>query len=173
MKVINFWGAPCASKSTTAEGLSYFLKQKGHKTQLIQEVAKQATYDKHKGKLEDQFLMSAEQNHLLYSRKGQTDLVVSDSPLPLALIYTPYNYYEYYTHLVWEVFYSYENYNFFLPVRDDYDPKGRNQTREESLEIQKRVLDLLVKNKVHFWDLSKVETKERFETIYGILFPKF
>lgn len=173
MKVINFFGAPCASKSTTAEGLSYLLKQKGHKAQLIQEVAKQATYDKHVGKLQDQFLMSAEQHHLIYSRKGQTDFVVSDSPLPLALIYTPDNYFKSYSELVWEAFNSYDNINFLLTVRDDYDVKGRNQTKEESLKIQKKIEKLLLDNKVPFWDLSKVDAAERLNTIYGILFPKF
>jgi hypothetical protein len=169
MKVINFWGSPCAGKSTTAEGFSYYLKSKGHKCQLTQEVPKELTYEENWSRLRNQILITGEQSQRLAIRKGHTDLIVSDSPLPLSLLYTPPDYFKYYTPLVWEVFHSYDNVNFLLETKEDYDPKGRSQTKEEALAIQERVVKLLKENHISYYDLTAVSRENILETAYKLL----
>ena len=91
MKVINLAGQPSAGKSTTAAGLFYLMKHAGLNVELIDEYAKQMTWEKRFGTIADQLYILAKQNSKLERLRGQVDYVISDSPLFLGRIYNQSN----------------------------------------------------------------------------------
>ena len=134
MKVINLAGQPSAGKSTTAAGLFYLMKHAGLNVELIDEYAKQMTWEKRFGTLADQLYILAKQNRKLERLRGQVDYVISDSPLFLGRIYNQSNKLPSLNSFIMEVFNSYDNLNFIIQPHKPYRTVGRNQT--EGLLIQ-------------------------------------
>lgn len=146
-KVINLFGGPGISKSTTASGLFFLMKVKGYKVELITEVAKDFTWEKRFNALSDQIYVFAKQNRRQYRLLDhKIDWVITDSPLLLGLAYIQSNQTSYRNleGLVLDTFDSYENRNVLLNRTKEYVETGRNQTKEEAIEkdkIIKRILD--------------------------------
>jgi len=140
--VVNLFGGPGSGKSTTAAGVFSLLKQHGVNCELITEYAKELAWQgtlnnrRHEGYI---FGKQAQRQQIPY---GQTDIIITDSPLLLSIVYDK----EANKHLenyVVSEFHRYNNINFFI-VRDKlYNPKGRIQTEEEAKEIDSKVLNML------------------------------
>lgn len=143
--VINLFGGPCRGKSTTAAGLFYKLKIQGYNCELIQEYAKDMTYEERKNILEDQVYILAKQNRKLERLRDKVDIIITDSPLILGLLYAPNDYYSNYRPLTIEMFNSYNNINFYLTSSKGlgYMQEGRNQTAEAASEIDNNVYKLI------------------------------
>lgn len=138
MKVINLWGAPGAGKSTTAAALFALMKSAGLRVELVTEFAKALTWAKRGAELTDQFYIFAKQLHRQRVLEGQVDFVITDSPLPLTLIYDqrePESYRDY----VLEVFQTFDNVNIHINRVAPYEAEGRNQTEEEAEELAERI----------------------------------
>lgn len=140
--VINLTGAPGAGKSTGAAKLFCELKMLGINCELVGEFAKDKTWEHNLTALNCQEYVFGKQSYRLARCRDEVDVIVTDSPLPLTIIYNsneaiakPLE------ELVMAIFNSYENINFFINRTKPYNPKGRNQTAEESdnlsLEIKK------------------------------------
>lgn len=145
LKVINLWGAPGSGKSTIAAGLFHHMKVHGYSVELINEYAKQMTYERrHPDHFKNQLYITAKQHnkqmHLLHH---DIDVCITDSPLPLGLLYVPENYFPSYEPLVWETYDSYDNYNVILNPTHQYQAVGRNQTEVEAKIIQQQMIQLL------------------------------
>ena len=155
MKVINLFGQPSAGKSTTAAGVFHELKKRGINCELVTEYAKDMVWkDMPSHAFKDQIYITAKQNHRQERLRGKVDYVITDSPLLLGLIYMPEDYYEGYEELVWSIFHSYNNLNFFLERKKEYNPVGRNQTEEESNKIGAQTKEFLQKNDLPFFNIS-------------------
>ena len=87
LKVINLWGEPGAGKSTVAAGLFNLMKLMGEKVELVTEYAKDLTYEKNHGSLQNQLLILATQDNRLRRLEGQVEWAITDSPLPLGILY--------------------------------------------------------------------------------------
>lgn len=172
MKVINLFGAPGAGKSTCAAGLFHEMKSRGYEVELVTEFAKDLTWARRQNELRDQLYILAKQNHRMEILKQQVDFVITDSPLLLSLIYTPENYHKSFKPFVIELFKSYDNFNVFLHRVKKYNPKGRNQTKEESDEIAKRVLNVLKYNNCELIEMngSKDAPLELLEDLESIIY---
>lgn len=145
MKVINLFGGPGHGKSTMAAGIFHRLKLNGLNVELVTEYAKDMTFEDRKNILSDQIYILAKQNRRLERLRGKVDVVVTDSPLILGLLYAPTDYYKTYEPLAVELFNSYDNVNLYLTSSKglEYKPEGRNQTEEEARKIHTDVRDLL------------------------------
>lgn len=153
-KVINLFGAPCSSKSTTASGLFYKLKLAGCSVELVTEFAKELTYLERKKCLADQLYVTAQQNHRMYPLVGQVDFIITDSPILLGSMYLPKNYPKSFMNFVLDVFKTYKNINYFLHRAIPYVQEGRNQNKSESDKIGVELFRFLTKNEIHFIELS-------------------
>lgn len=142
-KVINLFAGPGAGKSTTAAGLFFELKTRDIKCELVTEYAKDMTYEKRQNTLQDQLYMLAKQNQRIKRLQGVVDFVITDSPLIIGLAYLPPNYYKNFKPLVFELFNSYDNENFFIFRTKKYQEYGRNQTEEQAREKDNIILGLL------------------------------
>lgn len=141
--VVNLTGAPGAGKSTGAAKIFSELKMLGINCELVGEFAKDKTWEHNITALNCQEYIFGKQSYRLARCRDEVDVIVTDSPLPLTIIYTkdekikkPL------TELVMTIYDSYDNINFFINRTKPYNPKGRNQTVEESDAISIEIKDL-------------------------------
>jgi nicotinamide riboside kinase len=148
MKVINLFGGPGVGKSTVASDLFATMKREGYNVELVNEYAKEVTWEGHFSYLDDEFFILAHQNRRLVRLKDKVEYVITDSPILLGLAYTPVNYYpQYFSKFIHEVWDSYDNINIVLQRESrKYDESGRNQGYEEALEKDKMMVSLLENN---------------------------
>jgi len=157
MKVINLFGGPCTGKSTTASLLFGKMKLQGLNVALVQEYAQEAIWEQRQSLLDDQIYIFAKQQRRLARLQGHgLDWVVTDSPLPLSVVYLKPNVlsdnFEYLVREVWE---KYQNWNFLLTRNWEYNPQGRNQKlSEEADEFHKKVTDLLCNWEIPVYQLD-------------------
>jgi len=120
------------------------MKMNGQRVELVTEVAKDLVWAGRKKCLSDQMYVIAMQNHRLEVLRDQVDYVVTDSPIPLGIVYAPTKYFKSFPVLIMEIFNSYENQNFYVTRRNfDYVRDGRKETEQESDAKGKTILRLL------------------------------
>jgi hypothetical protein len=146
MKVINLFGGPGCGKSTAASGLFYEMKKLQLNVELVQEYAKDVTWEQRYNLLDDQiYIFAKQQRRIARLVDSGIEWVITDSPIPLGLVYMkPNSLSENFPKLVMEVFNQYKNYNFFLQRYYPYNPIGRNQKDLEEAEMyDRKILTLL------------------------------
>lgn len=158
MKVINLWGAPSSGKSTNAAGLFYLMKLDKFKVEIIHEFVKDQIYEEHLSVLNDQNFIFANQNRMLERLRNKVDYVITDSPLPLSLYYCEEKNPNYlknnpgFESIVWSIFNSYQNINFFLKPDHPFENHGRIHNESESFIIEKNIKKLLIKNNITHYE---------------------
>ena len=158
MLVVNLFGAPSAGKSTCASMIFTALKMARANVELVTEYAKEKTWEKNEPALSNQAYMFGCQCYRLSILRDKVDIVITDSPLPLSILYNRDPVLgEDFNKTVMNVFNSYENLNYFLLRATRYDPIGRWQTEEESDAVANQLLSLL--DKYHI-DVEHKEGKE-------------
>jgi len=142
--VINLFGAPGAGKSTGAAYIFSELKQCGINAELVTEFAKDKTWEGNTLALSCQEYVFGKQSYRLARCRDDVDVIITDSPLPLAIIYNtnpalgqPFN------EVILNVFNTYDNINFFIKRGKVYNPKGRSQTEAESDALAEEILHML------------------------------
>jgi hypothetical protein len=156
-KIINMFGAPGAGKSTAAAYVFSMLKMNGIDAELVTEFAKDKVWEQNPTPFKHQVYMFGKQAYRIEICVGKVDVIVTDSPLPLSIIYNhdiipPDNF----NGTVMDVYNMYDNINYFLKRGKAYNPNGRNQTEEESDALSVDILNLLNKFNI------------RYKTYYGI-----
>lgn len=174
--VINLVGGPCCGKSTTAAGLFAALKLRSkQKVEIVTEVIKDYVYDENKMAMQDQVLITAQQNHRLFRLNGKVDFVVSDASLLNGIIYN--DYYDDPDNISTEIAYSlyqqYSNEVFLLPRKPEYDQYGRTQTLEEAKLLDVMFVDTLEAMNIPFHDMREYTHEEMPEKILEILSAKY
>lgn len=141
--VINLNGGPGSGKSTGAAYIFSKLKMMGYNCELVAEFAKDKTWEHNQRALSCQEYVFGKQSYRLARCRDEVDIIVTDSPLPLSIIYNRNGALDdNFTNSVLNVFNTYENFNVYLNRVKPYNPKGRNQTPEESDNIGKYILRL-------------------------------
>ena len=169
MKVINLWGSPGSGKSTTAAGLFSLMKLKKKKVELVTEFAKDLTYEENFITLSNQLAVTGQQDHRLRRLEGHVDYVITDSPLPLGIMYADGVWKsDWFINCVLGAYNSYENLNFFIRRVKPYTNIGRTQTEVESNQISINLLDFLKQQNLHFVEVNGDEFAAR--NIYDLMF---
>lgn len=161
--IINFFGGPCAGKSTQAAGLYYKLKMKGISCELITEYAKDKTWEKNMVALGNQLFVSANQVYRQECVEGQVDVLIIDSPIILGLFYCNDRNKRksmYYKKLMREIFNEKNNLNIFMVRNKKFSKVGRIHTKEQS-----EAVDYKIKG---FFKSSKIPLIEINSTISGL-----
>lgn len=168
MKVINLYGGPGTGKSTTAADLFALMKWNNMNVELVNEYAKEITWEKRFEILEDQFYITAKQNRKLTRIKDQVEWAVTDSPLLLALAYAKPDYLpNHFKPVIRELYDTYDNINIFLIREKQYHTLGRNQTETEARKIDQWVKNFLVENGYPFYEVAANENARN--VIFNIL----
>jgi adenylate kinase family enzyme len=153
--VVNLTGAPGAGKSTGAAAIFAELKKRGVNAELVTEFAKDKTWEHNATALNCQEYVFGKQSYRLARCRNDVEVIVTDSPLPLGLIYNTNPALDYhFTAVVLNVFNTYENINFFINRVKPYNPKGRNQTAEESDQLSVRIKDLYKNLNISYTEIN-------------------
>jgi nicotinamide riboside kinase len=143
-KVVNFFGSPSSGKSTTASLLFGKLKQAGVNCELVQEYAKDKTWEGSFGVLQNQLLILGKQSHRQFRCRDQVDLIITDSPLLLSLHYAKHLSPEF-KEVVRQTFNEYDNFNYLVERGNfAYNPIGRSQSEAEAQEIHLSLKSMLL-----------------------------
>ena len=153
--VVNLTGSPGAGKSTGAAMIFSELKMLGINCELVGEFAKDKTWEHNDTALSCQEYVFGKQSYRLARCREDVDVIVTDSPLPLTIIYTKdEKIIKPLTELVMAIYDSYDNINFFINRVKPYNPKGRNQTAEESDAISIKIKELYTKLNIPFTEID-------------------
>ena len=143
--ICNLFGGPGISKTTTSAGIFSLLKLHSVEVELVPEFAKDLVWEERHVTLSDQNYVFGKQHHRIWRLSGKVDVVITDSPLLLNLIYGKINsnvsdsFYD----NVLTIFRKFNNLNILLERRKEYNPNGRYQTKEQSIKIDNMVKDTL------------------------------
>lgn len=153
MKVINLFAGPGTGKSTTAAALFAELKYRNVNAELIQEAAKDAAWEGRSGKFfaAQQYILG-EQSWRQMRLRGGVDIAVTDSPLPMGLVYMTDSFpAPSLRQMVMEDFHHYDNFNVFL-VRGDkpYNSKGRLQDEDQAKQLDGLIRDMLYEQGIRY-----------------------
>lgn len=147
MIVINLFSGPGCGKSTTAAGVFSLLKLHGVNAEYVPEFAKDLTWEERHKTLANQYYIWAKQYHRMWRLRDEVDVIVTDSPLLLTLMYGEIC--ETHRSTVVSTFNDiFDNVNYFLLREKKYNPKGRSQTEQEAREIDTNICDMLDENNV-------------------------
>lgn len=160
MLVIGFIGGAGVGKSTLASTIFVELKKRQYKVEQIEEFAKKMTWEESFKVLDNQVYVFGNQHHGLWCLKNMVDIAITDSPLLLSSIYLqeknkPLD------DLIIHEWKKYNNLLFYIERSTNYDTEGRNQTLEEALLIDQKILTLLHKNNISYEVIKNLENAEQ------------
>lgn len=148
-KIINLFAGPGSGKSTTACGVQSLLKLQDVNSEISTEYAKDVTWRGAQSILKDQVYVFGKQNNKIQYLTNQVDVVISDSPTLLSLVYADKN--DKALHgLVLDRFNKQDNMNFFIRRKKKYQVKGRNQSKSQAVTLDDRIANMLLDNHIRF-----------------------
>lgn len=151
MILVNLFGAPGAGKSTGAAYIFSQLKMRGVNAELVTEFAKYKVWEESKAVFNNQAYIFGKQYFRISRCADKVDVVITDSPLLLSLVYNNDPVLgEEFNEVVRKVMNSYDCRNFYLVRTKDYNPVGRFQTESESDAIADEIQALLEKEKINY-----------------------
>ena len=156
MIVVNLFAGPGSGKSTTCAGVFAKLKLAGVNCEMALEYAKDKVWEESNKVLDDQIYVFGKQLHRIFRLKDKVDVVITDSPILLSIIYDKTGN-KYFSDLVLNQFNNFDNRNYFIERTTVYNPKGRLQTEDEAKEIDKVLLDLLKDCSIEYDSVGKNE----------------
>jgi hypothetical protein len=149
--VINLFGPPGSGKSTGAAEVFAAIKKLGVNAELVTEFAKDKTWEHNATALGCQEYVFGKQSYRLARCRNDVDVIVTDSPLPLSIIYNQnLALGDDFNKVVLSVFNTYQNYNYYINRVKPYNPKGRNQTEAESDALGEPIHNLLIMSDIDY-----------------------
>lgn len=149
MLVVNLFGVPGAGKSTGAAYIFSQLKTKGVNAELVTEFAKEMVWENNNEVFKNQAYIFGTQSFRISRCNDKVDVIVTDCPLFLTAFYNKSPVLgEDFNRVVFNVFNSYNNMNYFIDRVKDYNPIGRRHTEQESKSLKQPMLDMMNRYKV-------------------------
>ena len=124
---------------------------RGINAELVTEFAKDKVWEESKAVFNNQAYIFGKQYFRISRCADKVDVVITDSPLLLSLVYNNDPVLgEDFNNVVRKVMNSYNCKNYFLARTKEYNPVGRFQTEEESDKIADEILELLNKEQLPY-----------------------
>ena len=151
--VVNLLAGPGAGKTTCAWAIASELKKRGIEAEYVSEYAKDLVWDERfdllDGAPEHQKAIYEEQDRRVQRLLGKVDVVVTDSPSLLSLMYIKEPDPDF-TKDVLSRFNSQQNFNLFINRGKTYQQIGRLQTLDESKAIDRSIINFLQTNGIYY-----------------------
>lgn len=147
--VVNLLGGPGSGKSSVRAGVFHDLKFSGVDCEEAAEYAKDLTWAKNQFTLQNQIHVFGEQHNRIFRLLNQVEVIITDSPLLLTPIYDKRSS-DTLRRLALEEYHSMWNYTVLLIREKQYNPNGRNQNEKSAKEIDIKIADFLLDNKIPF-----------------------
>lgn len=142
---VNLYSGPGTGKSTCAALLFGKLKLYGITAELVTEYAKDLVWEERHHTLGFQPYVSGKQLWRMTRLQGKVDVVITDSPFILGILYQKGRNPVFEEYLLSE-FAKYRNLNILLDRNlavHPYNPRGRNQTEAEAIVLDEEIRALL------------------------------
>lgn len=150
--VVNLFGAPGTGKSTGAAYIFSQLKMRGIDVEYVPEFAKDKVWEEDTEVFKNQAYLFGKQSFRISRCDGKVDVIITDSPLPLSIIYNnDPRLTENFNKTVMDVFNSYNNLNFLLYRVKEYNPNGRHQTAEEADKKFEEIQNMLDERDIEYY----------------------
>jgi len=171
--IVNLFGVPSSGKSTGAAYIFSKLKMAGINAELVTEFVKELVWEDSKilRNPNNQIYIFSNQFYALNRCKDSVDVIVSDSPLPLAILYNHSDILgERLNDIIMDCFNSFDNVSFLLLRDKPYQSAGRLQTEEESDSLYEPLKYLLKTNNIEYVELPGNE--ESYDKIVELVLEK-
>lgn len=172
--IVNLFAGPGAGKTTAALELTAALKKVGFNAEYVSEYAKELVLENRLDLLKDQRAVTDEQYHRLDRLRGSdVEIVVTDSPVLLGVIYGGERIDDSYRAKILGYHNSFDNFNLFIKRGKSYQKEGRLQTRAEAVAIDEKVTAMLKEKEIYFGTYSHNTinaTVKKIETTYNRLY---
>jgi len=167
--VINFFAGPGAGKTSSSFTLASELKWRGINIEYVPEYAKELTWGSEWETLDNQLHVSVEQYKRIKRLNGKVEFIITDSPIILGVNYlkNEHSYKDSFKDVIFNCFNEFNNVNYFLYRKKKYLNKGRTETEEESIIIDKKIETFLLLNGIDYTILDGV--KDNFKIILNEL----
>lgn len=157
--IVNAFGGPGVGKTTCCWHIASELKKKGILTEYVSEYAKELVYEEKFDLLDDsmygQTIILHEQKRRLDRLIGKVQIVVTDSPILLSIIYAN-DATTQFKEMILNKFNDYNNFNLVV-LRDEnqeYQQSGRKENLEESKKKDQEICKLLNDNNIYYGSYS-------------------
>ena len=147
--LINFYAGPGTGKSSSMAGVFSQLKWMGVNCEMAPEFAKEKVWEGSLNILDNQIYVFGKQLHTIHRLLGKVEVIITDSPLLLSIIYGK-NECQEFKDLVLRIHSQLNTWNIFLLRQKAFNPSGRLQDENQAKEIDNRILKLLDDNKVPY-----------------------
>lgn len=153
--IVNLFGAPGAGKSTGAAYIFSQLKMRGFNAELVTEYAKDKVWEADPEVFKNQAYIFGKQYFRISRCSEKVDVIITDSPLFLSIMYNQESNAQYrmpksFETFVLEVFKNYHNINYLVERNKPYNPIGRMQTEAESNSLNNKLQQLLNDYQISF-----------------------
>ena len=167
-KIINLFGEPGAGKSALAAYIFYRLKVMGYNCELCTEFAKDMVYENNDNALGNQSYIFGQQMQKINRLRNNVDIIITDSPLLLCGLYMKEsdianNFFN----LVYDLFNTFDNYNFLLKRTHNYVHDGRLQDEEGAKEIRDELVTSLKHYKVPYEEIASTIDPKQYNNPAG------
>lgn len=142
--VVNLIGGQGSGKSTMMADLFAWLKWHNIDSEMCSEFAKELVWESRQETFKDELYIFAKQNHRLFRCNGKVDVIITDRPLIMSIVYNRFygdsnknDWNDAYENIVRETFNQYNNLNILLNRVKPFNPNGRNESQETAKEFDK------------------------------------
>ncbi len=160
-KIVNLFGGPGTGKSTTAAGLFSELKLSGVNCEYVQEYAKDkawefgGTFHSTPKLFNAQEYIFGKQHFRLRRLIGEVDVIITDCPIFLGLIYMPDDFpLPSLRNVIFEAYDLYDNLNVFLHRVKGYNPKGRFQSEKQAQGLDVKIRSMLDESVIPYYQVN-------------------
>lgn len=172
--IVNMFAGPSSGKSTYALGTAYRLKADRWLAEYVPEYAKHLTWIEDFNTLSRQLHVTAQQYRDILVPYGKVDVVVTDSPFIIGLLYP-----DQYGHIdvdfeYWliKIFNTFDNLNIFLERNPDghhFQQEGRSQNEEQSKAKDEECLELLDRHHIPYHRIVSGRKDETLDDIMSLI----
>ena len=166
--VVNFYAGPGAGKTTAAMDLTSALKKAGLNAEYVSEYAKELVWENKFDLLADQRHVTDEQYRRLNSARSSADIIVTDSPVMLGLVYGGDRIKDDYKQQVRSYYDSFNNLDFFVDRPAHYEQAGRIENQEQAVQLDEKVKTMLKDENIKVDRYEPSKMSEYVETIKAI-----
>lgn len=163
--IINLFGGPGTGKSTVAAEVFSKLKRNGVNAEYVNEYMKDKAWEYDDVPTEYKPKIFAWQEYIFAKQFkkirqcNSVDVIVTDSPTLLGLIYMDKDYdLPAMRNVIVEAHNLHTSINIFLNRVKPYNPKGRFQTETEAIQKDKEIKSMLQENNINFICLDACDT---------------
>lgn len=167
--IVNLFGGPSSGKSSFAYGIMWRLKAfESIECEMAPEYAKDVVFEESPTKLSNQIYIFGKQHNRVHRLLGKVQVIVTDSPLLLSIVYDKNNK-KAFKELILDEYRAYNTLNILINRTHPYSEVGRYQKENEAIEVHKKIFQVLNDNKIKFHEFNSMPADTNLDKIIKLI----